>query len=107
MSFRLWARKLTLDMDREAAVDGFVPCGKYEIGKFYMYCPDGKRPCKVKLVDGQYWGTYGLSNHWRWRRVLKNGKLGKVEFGYGGAFKHVKKAKKGRACRKAKRRSRS
>ena len=39
---------------------------------------------KVKIIDGQYWGTYGLSNFWSWRAVLKNGALAKkIESGYG------------------------
>jgi hypothetical protein len=39
---------------------------------------------KVKIVDGQYWGTYGVSNHWYWKKVLKNGKLSKKVYnGYG------------------------
>ncbi len=42
--------------------------------------PDGR---KVKITDGQYWGTYGLSNFWYWREILPDGKLGKEEHGYG------------------------
>lgn len=37
----------------------------------------------VKIVSGQYWGEHGLSNFWRWREVLPNGELGKIEHGYG------------------------
>lgn len=97
MGLRTLARRLTESVDQEAAVAGFVPCSKIEIGEVYMYCPDGcKRGHRVKITGGQYWGTFGMSNHWMWRRVLRNGKLGKQESGYGGAFKYIKKAKKKR-----------
>jgi hypothetical protein len=36
----------------------------------------------VKIVGGQYWGEYGLSNFWYWREVLPDG-LGPEEHGYG------------------------
>ena len=38
--------------------------------------PDGY---DVEIIDGQWWGTYGLSNFWTWKR-LDNGKK---ENGYG------------------------
>lgn len=99
MNLRALAKQIITDFDREAVENGFVPCSDYEIGKIYLYCPDDKKPCRVKLVDGAFWGTHGLSNHWTWRRVLSGGKLDKEECGYGGAFKNVphkslKKAKK-------------
>ena len=39
----------------------------------------------VKVIDGQYLDpVYGrLSNSWTWRRVKKDGSLGKEEKGYG------------------------
>ncbi len=37
----------------------------------------------VKVIDGQYWGTYGVSNFWSWRRVKPDGSLGKLVQGYG------------------------
>jgi len=42
-------------------------------------------PCDVYIVSGEYLDSqFGrLSNFWRWRRVLDNGKLGKLEEGYG------------------------
>jgi hypothetical protein len=43
--------------------------------------PDGY---DVKITGGQYWGTYGISNFWYWKRVKKNGRLAaKEEHGYG------------------------
>lgn len=43
--------------------------------------PDGR---KVKIVDGQYWGTYGLSNFWYWQEILEDGSLSETtEHGYG------------------------
>jgi len=51
-----------------------------EIGKIITH-PDGY---KVKIVDGQYWGTYGLSNFWYWHKVKKDGSLTKKKYhGYG------------------------
>ena len=26
---------------------------------------------KAKITSGQYWGTYGLSNHWHWKYLDK------------------------------------
>ena len=50
--------------------------------------PDGRM---VKIVDGQYWGEHGLSNHWYWRPVDKNGKFcGPEECGYGWTPKQKK-----------------
>jgi len=52
----------------------------FEIGDTVIH-PDGR---KVRIVGGQYWGTYGLSNFWEWREVLHDGKLSNVvESGYG------------------------
>ena len=56
---------------------GYVPL---YIG-LITYHPDGR---KVKIIDGQYWGTYGLSNFWEWKEVLSDGSLSKTtECGYG------------------------
>jgi len=52
----------------------------FKVGDIVKH-PDGR---KVKIVDGQYWGTHGLSNFWYWRAVKRNGKLAKkLEHGYG------------------------
>ena len=38
----------------------------------------------VKITGGSYWGTYGVSNFWKWREVMDNGLLSDVEqSGYG------------------------
>jgi len=38
----------------------------------------------VKIIAGQYWGTFGLSNFWHWREVLSDGSLAAtIECGYG------------------------
>lgn len=44
-----------------------------------------KRPSgrTVKITGGKYWGTYGFSNFWYWKKVLSGGELGKEESGYG------------------------
>ena len=45
--------------------------------------PDGRT---VKIVEGQFYGRYGLSNFWCWREVLPDGSLSeKLEHGYGWA----------------------
>jgi hypothetical protein len=44
-------------------------------------------PRLVYIVNGKLWGTYGLSNFWTWRPVLKNGNLGKEVHGYGSFYK--------------------
>lgn len=68
---RRWVKKLVED------TLGGPP---FKIGDVVRH-PDGYN---VKITGGQYWGTHGLSNHWSWRRVLKNGKLAKKEeHGYG------------------------
>lgn len=58
----------------------YFPC-HMEVGKIIKH-PDGY---KVKVISGQYLDPiYGrLSNFWYWRRVKKNGKLGRMEHGYG------------------------
>ncbi|HDY88856.1 MAG TPA: hypothetical protein ENH82_12190 [bacterium] len=40
-------------------------------------------PCDVYITDGCYLSDGRLSNFWWWKRVLKDGSLGKVEKGYG------------------------
>jgi len=43
----------------------------------------------VLCTGGQYMGTYGVSNFWDFRKVLKNGKLGKALCDYGLNFTEV------------------
>ena len=50
-----------------------------EVGKVCKH-PDGRT---VRIMDGRFWGTHGVSNWWTWREVLADGKLGKLESGYG------------------------
>jgi len=53
---------------------------KMAIGKRLKH-PDGYM---VKIVDGQWWGSHGLSNFWYWRRIKKDGSLSRrKESGYG------------------------
>lgn len=43
--------------------------------------PDGYL---VEITQGQWWGTYGLSNFWYWKRVSEDGSLSdEEECGYG------------------------
>lgn len=38
----------------------------------------------VEIISGRYWGTYGISNFWDWKKVLPDGSLGdKIYSGYG------------------------
>jgi len=53
---------------------GFAPL---QVGKRYRH-----KGRIVEVVDGQYWGTHGLSNFWYWRPVLADGLLGEPEHGY-------------------------
>lgn len=52
---------------------------RFDIGDLMRH-EDGR---KVRVVAGQYWGTYGLSNHWTFREILQDGDLGPEEHGYG------------------------
>jgi hypothetical protein len=57
-----------------------------EIGKRYQQ-DDGTI---IEIVDGQFWGTYGLSNFWYWRDVRPDGSLSpKRKHGYGGKWPEV------------------
>lgn len=61
-------------------VEDTIGSAPFEIGDVVQH-PDGH---DVQIVDGQYWGTSGLSNFWYWRRVLDDGGLAdEVEHGYG------------------------
>lgn len=60
-----WVQRMTED------VLGGSPV---QIGKYYMHPDDGL----IKIVSGQYWGMYGLSNHWRWQVVS----TGEIKPGY-------------------------
>lgn len=61
-------------------VENNMEHSKLTIGKTIKH-PDGRT---VKITDGQFWGTHGVSNFWYWREVLKNGELAEiVENGYG------------------------
>jgi hypothetical protein len=52
------------------------------IGKTYLHPQDGP----VRITDGEWWGTYGLSNFWFWT-VLSTGEAKK---GYAGAWPEIK-----------------
>ena len=60
------------------------PC--LQIGSTYRHPNSGKL---VRIMSGQYMGTYGVSNFWRWREVLEDGSLGEEECGYGWTGKPV------------------
>lgn len=49
-----------------------------EIGKRYVHPQDGL----IEITSGQYWGTHGISNFWRWK-VLETGE---ERHGYGGSW---------------------
>ena len=60
---------------------GLATQSSMKVGKVIAH-PDGY---KVKVTKGRFLDpVYGrVSNFWTWRRVLKDGKLGKPESGYG------------------------
>jgi len=63
------------------------------VGKYFVY---RRRP--IKIVCGQFMGTYGLSNYWDWREVLPSGELSeKKKSGYGGDDRSFKPISKGKA----------
>ena len=51
----------------------------FAVGDIVLH-PDGY---KVKITGGQYWGEFGLSNFWYWRKVNDDGTLGEKQHGYG------------------------
>jgi hypothetical protein len=65
-----WARAMTEE------VFGPAP---FAVGDLVWH-PDGRR---VRIIDGQYWGLHGLSNHWTWRPVFPDGTMGPPESGHG------------------------
>jgi hypothetical protein len=46
-----------------------------EIGKRYWHPQDGL----IEITSGQYWGTHGLSNFWRWTVIATD----ETHHGYG------------------------
>ena len=52
-----------------------------EIGKIYDHPQDGL----IRIISGQYWGEFGLSNFWHWE-VLDTKER---HAGYGGSWKPV------------------
>lgn len=50
---------------------------KLEIGKVFLYEKKGKR-IPVYIEDGEYTN----SNYWYWRKIRKDGSLGRLEHGY-------------------------
>jgi len=74
--------KVSLEM-RELVEDVFRK-STLEIGVIITHQKTGKL---VKITNGSYWGTYGISNFWYWREVLPGGTLSeKEECGYGHEF---------------------
>lgn len=70
MSVAPWVKQMTEE------VLGGPP---FKIGDVVKH-PSGRM---VKITSGAYWGEHGLSNHWFWKEVLPDGKLGEEEYGYG------------------------
>lgn len=64
-----WVRELT-----EEAVGG----ASLRIGGRYVHPEHGE----IEVTDGQYWGTYGVSNFWHWTVVA----TGEKKHGYGGRW---------------------
>ncbi len=73
-----WAKDLT---------ESILP-NNLVIGKYYII---NNKP--AKLIKGQYWGTYGLSNCWSWKYII-TGRLSRKEVsGYGGSWEEISKEK--------------
>ena len=70
MAVEKWVKDLT------EQVLGTSP---FEVGDIVTH-PDGRT---LKIVGGQFWGEYGISNFWYWREVLEDGTLGPEKCGYG------------------------
>lgn len=60
-------------------VESYFGGAPFEVGDTVRH-PSGRT---VKIVDGQYWGTFGISNFWYWQEVHADGSLGPREHGYG------------------------
>jgi hypothetical protein len=65
MSLRVLAREVTEDV-----LGGAGSPARWTKGMRIMH-PDGY---EVEITDGKWWGTYGLSNFWHWRRTDTNEK---------------------------------
>jgi len=59
-----------------ALTESVLGSSPLEIGKRYVHPEDGP----IEVTGGQYWGTYGLSNHWSWTVIA----TGEKKRGYGG-----------------------
>lgn len=71
--------KTYISSDIRDMVESIIGPAPMKIGDIVTH-PSGR---KVKIISGQFWGTYGLSNHWVWKEVHEDGTLGKEEHGYG------------------------
>ena len=61
-------------------VEDAIGKSQMQIGKISKHPVHGR----VKITDGQLWGTHGFSNFWYWRKVDKNNRpYGKTYNGYG------------------------
>jgi hypothetical protein len=67
-------------------VEDFFPPSILRVGERFRH-----KGRVVEVTGGQYWGLWGVSNHWHWRPVLEDGSLGPEEDGYDneGAFSPV------------------
>lgn len=66
MAVSRWIRTLT-----EEIVGG----SPVEVGVTYVHPEDGP----IEIVSGQYWGEFGMSNHWYWVVLA----TGEKKSGYG------------------------
>lgn len=73
-------RKTKVDEKVIELVEKTIGSSPFKVGDVV----DHPKGYKVKIVDGEYWGTYGISNFWHWHRVLEDGTLSEEkESGYG------------------------
>jgi hypothetical protein len=62
---------------------------QFTVGNVYWYPKKGA----VIISDGHYMGIFGISNHWTFRKINKNGTLGKEFSAYGQPLKQIKHKK--------------
>lgn len=74
-------------------------CGNdLEVGSYFIIRPHGdinKPGIPIYIVDGEFWGKYGLSNYWKYRIVNPDGSLQEtIISSYGSSAPHWMKVSK-------------
>lgn len=81
---------------RELTLEYFA--NDLEVGSYFIIRPHGeldKLGIPIFIVDGEFWGKYGLSNHWKYQVVNPDGTLQEEIFSsYGSRVPHWMKVSK-------------